>query len=447
MSLKSRLSLGVALLAALVVVGFGGTAYVLFVREQQLELRRLLNEDLARVASLLDRPVLGASFVDASAPGVIVQIVSEEGRVVLSWGDDGPLPGVSEPAIREIDGRRFLVTGAPWRGGGGTVRLAHDVEGAFAARRRLLGTLFAGGTLTFLVASLLAIVVARRAVGPLERLAERAREVDPSAPETIEYVGRSEEIRSVVTALNDTLGAIRDRKRDEQAFLLEIAHELASPLTLVNYHLAELRAERPDEERVRAAADASRELLRTSQDLLVLARGELERPLTFSVLSLGALAEQVAREYPGIGLVNEEAGEIVADADRLMQVLRNLVRNAVQATGRPEDVLVEVRTSGDEHLALVRDRGPGLDHAAVRRVFERGYRSGTGVGVGLTICKAIVEQHGGSIAVSSEPGRGTSFEVRLPSLASRLDAGGEGGVDDADDAQSTRAADGLGASR
>lgn len=421
MSLKSRLSLGVALLSALVVVGFGGAAYVLFVRQQQAELLRLLNEDLNRVASLLDRPVLGASFVDASASGVIVQVVSEGGRVVLSWGADAPLPLASEPAIREIDGRRFLTTGTPWRGGGGTVRLAHDVEGAFAARRGLLRTLLTGGTLTFLVASLLAILVARRAVGPLERLAARAREVDPSAPEAIDYVGWSEEIRSVVTALNDTLGAIRDRKRDEQAFLLEIAHELASPLTLVNYHLAELRAERPDEERVRATADASRELLRTSQDLLVLARGELERPLTFSVHSLGALAEQVAREYPGIRLVTEDAGEIVADADRLMQVFRNLVRNAVQATGRPEDVLVEVRSLGDEHVVDVRDRGPGLDQEAVRRVFQRGYRSGAGVGVGLTICKALVEQHGGSIAVSSEPGQGTCFEVRLPSLASRLD--------------------------
>jgi len=420
-SLKARLSLGVALLAAAVVVGFGGAAYGLFVRQQQAELRRLLSEDLTRVASLLDRPVLGASFVDASASGVIVQVVSEGGRVVLSWGADAPLPSPSEPAIREIDGRRFLITSAPWRGGGGTVRVAHEVEGAFSARRELLRTLLAGGTMTFLVASLLAIVVARRAVGPLEKLAARAREVDPSAPEAIDYVGRSDEIRSVVTALNDTLAAIRDRKRDEQAFLLEIAHELASPLTLVNYHLTELRAERPDEERVRAAADASRELLRTSQDLLVLARGELERPLAFSVLSLSALADQVAREYPGIRVATEDAGEIVADADRLMQVFRNLVRNAVQATGRAEDVRVEVRAEGDEHVVRVHDRGPGLDQEAVRRVFERGYRSGAGVGVGLTICKALVEQHGGSIAVASEPGQGTRFEVRLPSLASRLE--------------------------
>ena len=421
MSLKTRLSLGVAFLSAAVVVGFGGAAYGLFVRQQQTELRRLLTEDLTRISSLLDRPVLGASFVDASASGVIVQVVSEGGRVVLSWGADAPLPSPSEPAIREIDGRRFLITSAPWRGGGGTVRVAHEVEGAFAARIELLRTLLAGGTMTFLVASLLAIVVARRAVGPLEKLAARAREVDPSAPEAIDYVGRSDEIRSVVTALNDTLAAIRDRKRDEQAFLLEIAHELASPLTLVNYHLTELRAERPDEERVRAAADASRELLRTSQDLLVLARGELERPLTFSVVSLSALADQVAREYPGIRVATEDAGEIVADADRLMQVFRNLVRNAVQATGRAEDVRVEVRAEGDEHVVRVHDRGPGLDQEAVRRVFERGYRSGAGVGVGLTICKALVEQHGGAIAVASEPNQGTRFEVRLPSLASRLE--------------------------
>jgi len=421
-SLRTLVGLGVALLALLVVASSSSMAYGWFVRNQSMELRRLLLEDVARVSALLDAPVLGASFIDPATPGFTVQIVGADGRVMLAWGREEPLPLSREPASVSLEGRRHLVASAPWRDAGGTIRVAHDIEASLRTRADLARSLGWGGALAFLSSTLVALVVARRSLRPLELVAERARAVDPEAPETIAYPGRSHEVRALTDALNATLTAIRERSRRERAFLLEIAHELAAPLTLVNYHLAAVRRERPADAELVSAAEAAQELLHTSQDLLVLARGELERPLDLALVDLRDLLERVAGEYPGVRCSGAEPALVIGDADRLMQVVRNLVRNGVQAAGRSEGVRVTLEAGADEHLLRVEDDGPGLDAEALARVFERGFRRGRGSGVGLTISRDLVEQHGGTIAAASVANGGARFEVRLPSLASRVEA-------------------------
>jgi signal transduction histidine kinase len=428
-SLRSQVGLGVALLALLVVASSTALAYGWFVRDQSAELRRLLLEDVARVTALLDAPVLGAAFVDPATPGFAVQVVGVDGRVALAWGRDEPLPLAPEPAVVSLDGRRHLVASAPWRDAGGTIRVAHDIEAAMRTRGDLARSLAWGGALAFLSSTLVALVVARRSLRPLELVAEGARAVDPEAPETIPYAGHSHEVRALTDALNATLTAIRERSRRERAFLLEIAHEIAAPLTLVNYHLAALRRERPADGELQAAADAAQELLHTSQDLLVLARGELERPLDLALVDLRDVVQRVAGEYPGVRCEVPVPAQVIGDADRLVQVVRNLVRNGVQAAGRPHGVRVTLEAGPDAHLLRVEDDGPGLDAEALARVFERGFRRGSGSGVGLTISRDLVEQHGGRITAASGAAGGARFEVRLPSLNSRVEApDAEGGA-------------------
>lgn len=420
MKLATRVAVGSTALTLGVVAAFGTLAYGGFVRQQDDSMRRLLDDDLGRLTALLDRPVLGASFVDPAVPGYAVQIVAPDGATVVAWGVGAQLPLVAPPEVRVIDGRRVLVGSAPWRGGGATIRVAHDAEGAFATRARLARSLWVGGVVACLVAVWLAGSVARRALRPLERVAADARKIDPSAPGAIVYVGGDDELRVLTDALNETLEAIRERSEREHAFLLEVAHELAGPLTLVHYHLGSARRERGDDAALRAAAEAAEELLRTSQDLLVVARGEDARPLEMSVVALRDVLQRVVRAYPGVALEADQRGEVVADPDRLAQVFRNLVRNGVQASGRAEGVRVTLEERDEEHVVRVADDGPGLDAAARTRVFERGYRRGEGSGVGLSIAKDLVERHGGRIEALAEAGRGAVFEVRLPSLATRL---------------------------
>ena len=424
MSLKTGIGVGVALLSAAVVVAFGVLAYAGFVRQQDAAMRRLLADDLERVAALFESPVLGASFGVGSDPGFVVQLVDADGQLVLAWGSDEPLPFASSAASLLVAGRPFLVGSAPWRGAGTTIRIAHDLGDALATRRELLRSLVVGGALTFLLASLVAVVAVRRALAPLDRVAVAARNVDPATPDAIRYDGGLSEIRSLTGALNHALAAIRERTRTERAFLLEVAHELAGPLTLVHYHLTEAGRRYPDDPQLRAATGAAHELLRTSQDLLVLARGEHERPLEPHVVDLRDLLAQAAGEFPGLQVVAPRIGEVIGDRDRLMQALRNLVRNAVQAAGRPEGVRLELVEEGEAQVVRVVDDGPGLEVEDPATLFDRGVRRGSGSGVGLVVARQWVEQHGGSIAASTASRGGAVFEVKLPSLAARLEAPG-----------------------
>lgn len=423
MSLKTGIGVGVALLSAMVVVAFGLLAYGGFVRQQDASMRQLLAEDLTRVAALLENPVLGASLAVGSVEGFVVQLVDARGQLVLAWGSDEPLPLVDPAATRPVAGRPHLVGSAPWRDAGATIRIAHDLVDALGTRRDLARSLALGGVLTFVLAGLVATVAVRRALAPLDRVAAAARRVDPAAPSAIRYDGGLTEVRSLTDALNHSLAAIRERTRSERAFLLEVAHELAGPLTLVHFHLTEVGRRYPDDPQLRAAAAAAHELLRTSQDLLVLARGELERPLEANVVDLRDVLTQAAAEYPGVAVIAPSPGEVIGDRDRLMQVVRNLVRNGVQAAGRPEGVRLELAEDGDTLVVRVVDDGPGLDADELATVFDRGVRRGSGSGVGLTLARQLVEQHGGSIAAAAGT-RGAVFEVRLPSLAARLDAAG-----------------------
>src|SRR5690606_29120160 len=114
-----------------------------------------------------------------------------------------------------------------------------------------------------------------------------------------------------------------------------------------------------------------RELLHTSQDLLTLARGELKMPLELSVVSLAQVAERVCAEYPGVGCAAEGAGLVLGSPERLAQIVRNLVRNAVQAASGPARVNVVVGEDRAQVTLEVSDDGPGVDAETREHLFDR----------------------------------------------------------------------------
>ncbi len=427
MTLRARLGLAAAGMTVAVIAAFGAVAYRAFTRQQDEQLSVLLTQDLQRVTTLLGRPALGASFAPEDTGTFILQLVTPSGQLALDVGGGGvTLPVVRAPTRIERGERTYLVATGVWPATRGSVRLAHDITAALAVRRDLLEVLVGAGLLVTAVAAGLALLGARRMLSPLARVARQARSVDPAAPGGVEYSGARDEIGDLVAALNSALEAIAGRQEEERRFLLEVAHELAAPLTLVNYHLAAVRRDHPDDARVRAAADGTRELLRTSQDLLVLARGELDVPLEPRVVDLREVVLRIADEYPDLRLSLAERLEVVGDPERLVQVVRNLVRNALQAVGRQDGVAVSLRAEGDSAVLEVCDEGPGMSEETVRRAFDHGFSGGGGLGVGLTVCKRLVDQHDGELRLRSRVGEGTCFEVRLESLASRLAAGEEG---------------------
>lgn len=422
MTLRARLSLLVTLALLCGLSLFGVLTYASFLRQQRLQLNELLLRDLGRVQTLVRQGIIGTQLT-SSGGDFKLQFVTRAGDVAI--GRDTLLPESQSPSFVARGDAVLLVASRPWLLGetrAGTIRLGLDVTDALAERQNLLRGLLVSGGVIALATTIVNLVVLQRALAPLARLAAGARQVNPAEPSPIRYGGPHDEVAYVAQALNRALRGIRKRQQAERASLAEIAHELAAPLTLVAGHLESLRAAHPGDSRLEAAQGAANELLYTSKDLLTLARGELERSLDLQVLDLASVAQRIALEYPGVRIGLLEHAEIAGSPERLSQLVRNLVRNAVQAAGA-EGVALEVRVNPGEILLSVQDSGVGVPENELPHLFERFYtqRKQGGTGVGLSVAQQIARQHGGLITVTSVVGEGTSFTLTLPSLGAQME--------------------------
>jgi len=427
-----RVRLGV-MVAATLLVALSAAAFLaelLFERQQDRALAELLGRELRRVERLMTETALGESFLDEEAESLTLQFVTADGRVAAPAGSPEALPFAVQPTMTSYLGAAVMVASAPWRLGGGvqigTIRLAYDVEGPLATRRRLRSSLLIAAVVIAALSGAAGVLLVGRELRPLARLAQRAEALDPAKPDLDLQAGRDDEVGRVTQALAKAVGAIRRRQEQERDFVASVAHELGAPLTVVAGQLEAL-AERDADPRLLAARDAARELLHTSQDLLTLARSELSPRLELRVVSLAEVAERVAREYPGVRSAARGPGAMLGSPERLAQIVRNLVRNALEAGSAAGDVEVRVLERGGRVVLEVEDAGPGLDEEAKRRAFERYFtrRPGAGGhGLGLAVVKELAEAHGGELAVESEPGAGATFTLSFLSLEAQLSEGG-----------------------
>ncbi len=278
-----------------------------------------------------------------------------------------------------------------------------------------------------LVALLLSVVIARRLATPVRRLSAATRalaagESEPSVP-----VQGPEELAELSASFNAMAGDLAAARDADRAFLLSVSHELKTPLTAVRGYAEALAdgAVDPAEAGVVIGAESAR-LERLLCDLLDL--GRLERrefAVDLGPVDLAAVAgravtrfQSQAREL-GVGLSGsgEPAAVATGDPERLLQVVSNLVENALLATPAGGTVTVEAAPA----RMTVRDTGPGLAAEDLPRAFERfylhdRYAAGRrdGSGLGLAIVRELVTTMGGDVGVDSTPGRGSAFTVRLP---------------------------------
>ncbi len=421
--LRFRLSLLLIFSLLLSLIAFGFLADSLYYRLQIKQSEQLLERDLGRVQAMVENSTLGTRFVENDAANFRLQFVSSAGQVIIPLGEEA-LPLFTNVQQSRMDGQSYLISSLPWRlpSGNvrGSIRLALNISDISATRRLLFSSLATSAAVIVGLALLLSLSILRRALNPLQLLALQAEKIDPAQPKLTAYEGPNDEVASLAKALDRTLSAIRERQQAERDALAEIAHELAAPLSVVAGQLNTLAQEKEQDSRFQAAKEAANELLYTSQDLLTLARGELEFDLELAALDLWEIAKKVAHEYPGVALEGESA-EVLASQERMTQVVRNLVRNAVQACGQAS--LVKLRLEPDESNVKLHviDEGPGMDEDMQERIFERYYsKKRGGTGVGLVVAKKLVEQHEGSLTLVSEPGKGSCFTISLPSLESYL---------------------------
>ncbi len=245
----------------------------------------------------------------------------------------------------------------------------------------------------------------------------------------------SPEGRAVAEALNARLDTVAAAEKEQQQFIADVSHELRTPLTVMRGSLeVALEEDRPAEEYREAIGNALlevRHLTRLSQNLLFLARGEAGRvTLSFTNADLVKFLSEVTRDLaPAVsdkGLefsvdLPEEPARTFIDADRMRQVLHNLIENAIRYTNPGGRVSVRLSSAPAEVRIEVGDTGIGIPEQHLPFVFERFFRTDRarrahpgGSGLGLSIVRWIVEAHKGKVSVTSKVGEGTIFTVTLP---------------------------------
>jgi signal transduction histidine kinase len=212
-----------------------------------------------------------------------------------------------------------------------------------------------------------------------------------------------------------------------------VAHEIGTPLNSVAVHL-QLLARSPgltdqDRQRIVTIEGQIQRLVETVQRLLAATRSAAGRlqPTDLNALVRGVgdlMAPVLAAKGIAYGLAGEEGlPPVCADGHQIQQVVLNLLTNAVDAMPAGGALRIGTARAGDEALLTIADTGIGVPSEARQRIFEPFFTTkaeGGGTGLGLSVCRQIVEAHQGSIRIVDTPGGGATFEIRLP-----LDRSGE----------------------
>jgi histidine kinase len=294
----------------------------------------------------------------------------------------------------------------------------------------LVGTLV-GAVAAALFGSLAAFGLVR----PLNRLRAAAREMARGRYAAPVPVPRERELADLVTDVN-TLGRALATTEQRRVHLIgEVAHEMRTPLTVIDGYVEAMidGVMPPTPATLAEVSEEVRRLRRLGEDLSTLSRAEegrieLDRRRADLRTIVEGAAERLRAQADDRGVVfavapGPVALPVLADPDRIAQIVTNVIGNAIRATPAEGRVQVTCQAGGGAALVEVADTGEGLAADDVERVFERFYRvpgrrraeGDTGSGIGLTIARGIARAHGGDLVARSEGlGQGATFTLRLP---------------------------------
>ena len=292
----------------------------------------------------------------------------------------------------------------------------------------------------FIAAVTVSVFVSRRIVAPIRSMMNASQRIaDGHYDERVDLPGgnlgeETDELGQLALSFNQMAEKLQHTEEMRRQLIGDVAHELRTPLTTIQGSMeglidGVLPAEEATYQNVYREAARLQKLVRDLQELSRVEAGALviePRPVKVSDLAQIACT-QLERQYreKGVELVNEmidDVPRVLADKDRIGQVLLNLLGNALQYTPAGGWVRISASSKGEFVETSVEDSGIGIDPEHIQHVFTRFYRVdksrsrvGGGSGIGLTVTKHLVEASGGRIWVkSSDAGKGSTFSFTLP---------------------------------
>ena len=281
-----------------------------------------------------------------------------------------------------------------------------------------------GGVL--LIALGAAWVLAGRLLRPIRRLTETARSITDTDLSRRIPIDTNDEIAELATTFNDMLDRLDTAFATQRRFVDDAGHELRTPITVVRGHL-EVMGDDPDERRATIAVvtDELDRMARIVNDLLLLAKAEQPSFVATESVELSDLTTELFMKARQLGerewrLADCGEGPITCDPQRITQAVLNLAGNAVEHTRTGDTITIASSVDGDHCEFEVSDTGPGIAPEERGQIFERFARGqnsqlgSEGAGLGLSIVRAVVDAHHGSIRVTDAPDGGARFTIALP---------------------------------
>jgi heavy metal sensor kinase len=365
---------------------------------------------IPQIHELISQAIAGTSFFTT-----IPTVEGERLRflaVPINISILGPPPGI-QPAA--------LVIG----------RSTKQIDQALAG---LVHTLIIAVPLALALAAAGGIFLARRALKPVDKIAQTAQEIEEGDLSRRINVNTKDELGRLAATLNAMIGRLEKAFQRQKQFTSDASHELRAPLAVIEAESTlALQKERPSSDYQRSLEIISQESKQMSSlvdQLLTLARADAgKEQWNFTEVNLGKLITNLSTDIDilcqekGLSFQLGQPQDLVVKGDeaRLRELFMNLLDNAIRYTPAPGTVSVSLRREGQMAVVAITDTGIGIPAEDIPFIFERFYRvdksrsrAEGGSGLGLAICKHIVEAHGGKIEAESQVGVGSTFSVRLP---------------------------------
>lgn len=277
--------------------------------------------------------------------------------------------------------------------------------------------------------------LARQALDPVDRMTAAAELITiEQLDRRLEVANPNDELGRLARTLNRMIGRLHASVEELRRFTADAAHELRTPLAVLRTEVeVALRAPRSSEvyhQVVQVTLQEVTRLARLTDQLLLLSRqdGGLQRAPDDDVQLDALLCDVIDQirpraEQQQIAIDGQLDGEWVVRGDdiRLSQVLFNLLDNGIKYNRQGGRILIRGQIAGNRGRIVIEDTGQGIPAADIPHVFQRFYRVDQsrnrergGIGLGLAICRSVVEAHGGTISLVSTPGTGTQVTVELP---------------------------------